>query len=189
MSALKYVWFTASSLFKWPERTFAYIVNRLGDEQKNLLMGIYLTVNWLNALVITKPEKILEFFLGSCFILPISFFVLLFVYKIGSTILVFLVDRFGDKIDDFNAELVVIYSSLPVWICFSILALPLKLIDLDNEIFVIIPLIYQGYLLYKGSLTLTNLSQKNAVFVSFIYVTLPFLLHGLLTVVVLKVWN
>lgn len=189
MPALKYIWFTSNSLFKSPERTFTYIVNRLGDEQKNLLTGIYLAVNWLSALVFTKPEKIPGFLLGSCFILPISFFVLLFIYKIGSTILVFLVDRFGDKIDDFNAELVVIYSSLPVWICFSILTLPLKLINLDNEILVVIPLIYQGYLLYKGSLTLTSLTEKNAIFVSFIYIFLPFLLRGLLTVFMLKVWS
>ena len=191
MIALKNLWFTLKSLSIHPDRTFLYIINRLGDSQKNVLIALTLLVNWLQSFLLTKHDNILGFLLGSCFLLPVGYFIAIYILKLAASVLTFLVEKFGDSLDEFSAELIVVYSLLPISSCYTLLYIPIELLlHYSSSIFFTIAIIAaQGRLLFRGLISLTNLSWNKTAYVSIIFMCLPYLVIGLFAFFIAKIWN
>ncbi len=191
MLVIKNLWFTLKCLARSPERTFSYIVNRSGNSHKNLLIFTTILVSWINKLLLTQPDNRLSFLLWSCFLLPITFFVAVYTFKFGASILVFLLEKFGDSMETFSAELIIVYSFLPISILYALLSIPLNFfgthdspsITFDSGI-----LICEAILLFRAIYSLTNLSWNRSFYTTVIFTVLPCLLLGTLTLFMPKAW-
>lgn len=186
MLAIKNLWFTLKCLSTHPKRTFSYIVGRVGDSHKNLLIAAAIFFGWLNKLFFAEHDTWLGFLLGSCFLLPIVFFVMIYVVKLGASILVLVVEKFRGSLDEFTGELVLIYAFLPVAICSSILSLILVWVPLAEIVIVIGSKIFQFYLLFLGLSVFANLSPKKSIWASVTFIILPYLLSGLIFIIKVK---
>lgn len=161
----------------------------MGDSQKNVLIAAFLLLNWVEILVFQTHENIAGFLFGSLFLLPIAYLIFVYLFNIGIKFLVFVGDNFGERLDEYSAELIIIYASLPVWIIFSLVSFVLKSLHLYDEILILAHIIYQGYLLYRGVLVPADLIRKKAAFLSAVYLVLPILFYGLYAAFMINVWR
>ncbi|MET4083673.1 hypothetical protein ABIB40_003645 [Pedobacter sp. UYP30] len=186
MLAIKNLWFTLKSLFTYPERTFPYIVDRVGDSHKNLLIATAIFARWLIMLFFTKHDTMLGFLFGSLFLLPIGYFIALYMFKLGASILVLVIEKFRGTMDEFTAELILIYTFLPIAICSSLLSVILFLVPFAEMAIIIGSKIFQFYLLFLGLSIFANLSRKKTIWASITFIILPYLISGLIVIIMAK---
>ncbi|MGY3052882.1 hypothetical protein ACVWYG_001078 [Pedobacter sp. UYEF25] len=128
-----------------------------------------------------KQDTMLGYILGSCFLLPIAFFVATYIIKLAGLLLVFLLEKFGNSMDVPNAELVVVYSLLPISILYGFILIPFKFGDEQFSQSIIITFaIYSSpaSILFRAIYSLTDLSWNKSFYVVVIFTLLPYLLLG-----------
>ncbi|WP_457269092.1 hypothetical protein [Pedobacter sp. UYEF25] len=104
-----------------------------------------------------------------------------YIIKLAGLLLVFLLEKFGNSMDVPNAELVVVYSLLPISILYGFILIPFKFGDEQFSQSIIITFaIYSSpaSILFRAIYSLTDLSWNKSFYVVVIFTLLPYLLLG-----------